>query len=292
MLEPITKQELIDASADALALEQVVNGTDTLDVTSRLARTYPTLAKALRLIVENGLLGATPFNLGSQMIASSLVDGDYAVVTDDPNPEINGFYQRQSGLWEYLAWNPLNQAKAYADANPMFRPSVLAAAADFNTLTVEGRTVVPTNEIAEACTNRPSSNAGVLDVALIGSGVFQTYRVFEFDLAYERQRLSGGTWTDWVQSASKDMVDTSAANTLQSAQDYADVAAVKPYDIVTASKNLFATSNIVSNSALNSTNGGIVAFSGWTRSGMIPVVAGQTYTLSGTRSRVGLAWFA
>lgn len=109
MTEPITKQELIDASADAQTLEDVVNGTDVTDVTSRLARTYPTLAKALRLIVQNGLLGATAFNLGSQMVASSLVNGDYAVVTDDPNPEINGFYQKQDGLWEFLEWNPINQ---------------------------------------------------------------------------------------------------------------------------------------------------------------------------------------
>ena len=113
------------------------------------------------------------------------------------------------------------------DVNRLFKPFVLAAAANFNTLVSEGRTVVPTNAIAIACTNRPSATAGVLDVALIGgSGVFQVYRVFQFDLAYERQRLSGGTWTDWVQSASKDMVDTSAANTLQGAQDYADANAL------------------------------------------------------------------
>lgn len=100
-------------------------------------------------------------------------------------------------------FSALDQSKAYADANRLFKPVVLAAAADFNTLTVEGRTVVPTNEIAAACTNRPSANAGILDVALIGSGVFQTYRVFGFDLAYERQKLSNGTWTAWVQAASK-----------------------------------------------------------------------------------------
>lgn len=245
MLEPITKQELIDASADALALEQVVNGTDTSDVTSRLARTYPTLAKAMRLIVENGLLGATPFNLGSQMIASGLANGSYAVVTDDPNPEINGFYQRQSGLWEFLAWNPLSQSKAYVNANRLFKPVALTAAADFNTLVAEGRTVVPTNAIAAACTNRPSSNAGVLDVALVGSGVFQVYRVFQFDLAYERQRLSGGTWTAWVQSASKDMVDTTAANTLQGAKDYADAnRQFKPIKLGNVSLNTLTTVGI------------------------------------------------
>lgn len=109
MTEPITKQELIDASADAQTLEDVVNGNDTTDVTSRLARTYPTLAKALRLIVQNGLLGATAFNLRSQMLASALVDNDYAVVTDDPVSTNNGFYQKRGGVFEFLAWNPINQ---------------------------------------------------------------------------------------------------------------------------------------------------------------------------------------
>ena len=83
MSEPITKQELIDASADALTLEQAVNGSDTTDVTSRLGRTYPTLPKALRLIVEAGLLGATPFVTKSALDASALADGAYAVVTND-----------------------------------------------------------------------------------------------------------------------------------------------------------------------------------------------------------------
>lgn len=129
---------------------------------------------------------------------------------------------------------PLETKLADADANPLFKPVILAAAADFNTLVAEGRTVVPTNEIAIACTNRPSATAGVLDVALIGSGVFQTYRVFEFDLAYERQKLSNGTWTTWVQLASKDMVDTSAANTLQGAKDYADANALFKPVIITS----------------------------------------------------------
>lgn len=126
MSEPITKQELIDASADALTLEQAVNGSDTTDVTSRLGRTYPTLPKALRLIVEAGLLGATPFVTKSALDASALADGAYAVVTNDrdgggvPTAQ-NGFWRKASGTWEFLAWNPLAQAIALVSAEQTAR---------------------------------------------------------------------------------------------------------------------------------------------------------------------------
>lgn len=134
MTEPITKQELIDASEDALTLEDVVNGDDVTDVTSRLARTYPTLAKALRLIVENGLLGATPFNLRSEMDLSALVDDDYAVVTDDPTPANNGFYQKQSGVFEFLAWNPINQFLAALAVEVADRAALIDEQAQFDGL--------------------------------------------------------------------------------------------------------------------------------------------------------------
>jgi hypothetical protein len=74
-------------------------------------------------------------------------------------------------------------------------------------------------------------------------------------------------------------------------EDTAVAASLKPYDIVVESKNLFAESSVVLNSYLTNA-GGISGSAGWARSGMIPVVAGQTYTLSGSRSRQGLAWFA
>jgi len=52
MLEPITKQELIDASADAATLEQALNGAPDALVTSRLGRQYKTLATVDRVISE------------------------------------------------------------------------------------------------------------------------------------------------------------------------------------------------------------------------------------------------
>jgi hypothetical protein len=221
MAEPITRQELEDGSADLATVETAVNADDNTDVVSRLGRTYPALAKAMRLVLESR---AKAYLTQSAALAdtANLRVNQAVEVTNDSDTAKNGLYQWDGTTLTKSTYDPLNQSKAYADANRLFKPVTLTAAADFNTLTIEGRTVVPTDVIAAACTNRPSDSAGILDVARIGDGVLHTYRVFEFDLAYERQKLSGGTWTDWVQLASKDMIDTTAANTLQGAKDYAD----------------------------------------------------------------------
>ena len=54
MADPITLKALQDASLDAKSLEVATNGDDNTDVTTRLGQTYPTLAKAIRLILEQG----------------------------------------------------------------------------------------------------------------------------------------------------------------------------------------------------------------------------------------------
>ena len=61
MATPITFTQLQNASADAQTLEVVVNGDENTDVTTRLGNTYPTLDKALKLIMQHGLVGSTPY---------------------------------------------------------------------------------------------------------------------------------------------------------------------------------------------------------------------------------------
>lgn len=105
MTKPITIEQLQNASRDAKTLEQVVNGDENTDVTSRLGATYPTLDKALKLLLENGLLGATPFKTHALLLSSSLDDDSYAVVTDDPTPTKNGIYQKTEGEWRLSGYN-------------------------------------------------------------------------------------------------------------------------------------------------------------------------------------------
>ncbi|HDG7210042.1 TPA: hypothetical protein PGF55_000269, partial [Acinetobacter nosocomialis] len=52
--EIITRQELVDAKADAGSLEKFISGTELEDVLTRLGMQYPTLAKAVLLIHQLG----------------------------------------------------------------------------------------------------------------------------------------------------------------------------------------------------------------------------------------------
>lgn len=130
MAEPITIQQLIEASMDSDSLEKAVNGDESTVVTSRLGRTYPSLSNALNQIdgqisdandmlvesvttlFENGGLPATPFKTKALMTASTLVDGNYAMVTDDTVN--NGLYVKTAGAWVKSNYDSLTQAVAEA----------------------------------------------------------------------------------------------------------------------------------------------------------------------------------
>jgi len=67
--EVITKQELIDAQKDAQSLETAVNGADNEDVLTRLGNVYPTIAKAVKTIIETG--GYEPFATESDLLSTT-----------------------------------------------------------------------------------------------------------------------------------------------------------------------------------------------------------------------------
>lgn len=130
MAEPISIQQLKDASLDVKSLEEAVNGDENVVVTTRLGETYPTLSNALSQIdgkldsadaqikqgitnlFQNGSLPATPFATKALMTASALADGKYAMVTDDTVN--NGLYLKTNGAWVKSAYDPLTLAKVDA----------------------------------------------------------------------------------------------------------------------------------------------------------------------------------
>ncbi|WLG14646.1 SGNH/GDSL hydrolase family protein [Psychrobacter cibarius] len=109
MAEPITIQKLLDASIDSDTLGEFAN--EDKIVISRSGLDYPSAPMASRMVVENGLLGATPFTTYAAMTASALTSDSYAIVTNDANAMINGFYEKVGSTWVYLKWNPSAQAK-------------------------------------------------------------------------------------------------------------------------------------------------------------------------------------
>ena len=105
MANAITMQQLIDASLDTDALEIAVNGADTEDVQTRLNKTYPSLAKAIKLIMQKAPINSTPFATKAALLAdATLADGAFAFVYNDTDDK-NGLYQKTNGVWAYLKYN-------------------------------------------------------------------------------------------------------------------------------------------------------------------------------------------
>lgn len=99
MADAITIKALQDASLDAKSLEEVVNGNEVKQVTTRKGETYPSVKKAIKTLFENGGLPATPFETKALMEASLLTDGSYAYVTNEVSKKENGLYVKKLGVW-------------------------------------------------------------------------------------------------------------------------------------------------------------------------------------------------
>lgn len=106
-------QAIDDAILDADSLEQFINGDDSETVLTRLSAQYPTIKKAIKQLFENGGLPAVPFATKTLMTASALVDGDYAVVTDDADN--NGLYIKTSGAWVKSSYDTSEVVKSEID---------------------------------------------------------------------------------------------------------------------------------------------------------------------------------
>src|SRR5699024_7133216 len=113
MAEPISIQQLKNASLDVKSLEEVVNGDENVVVTTRLGETYPSVKGSINKVFETGGLPATPFATKALMTASALANDKYAMVTDDTVN--NGLYVKTAGTWVKSNYDPLTQAKSYTD---------------------------------------------------------------------------------------------------------------------------------------------------------------------------------
>ena len=163
MADIIGLQELADAKLDAKSLEDVVNGNETKQVTTRLGESYPSVKKAIKTLFENGGLPATPFKTKALMTASALVDGKYAQVTDDSVAANNGLYVKTAGAWVESAYDPLTQSKSYTDA----QKSITLTAAAVNTDNAVSEIVTKTvgDEIIQGFTDKDGKLLAFIDKA-------------------------------------------------------------------------------------------------------------------------------
>lgn len=68
MADIVSRVQLENASLDCISLEQVISGSNIEDVLTRLGQQYPTLAKALYIIIQTG--GFEPFLTQAELLAS------------------------------------------------------------------------------------------------------------------------------------------------------------------------------------------------------------------------------
>ena len=109
--------DIAGASQDLKTIEDFVNLPAGSDVRPRLLPSVNvgTLADTRQAIFEAGGLPATPFATKTLMEASALVDGDYAMVTNDTEANNNGLYVKKDGVWVRSSYDPLTQAKVDAE---------------------------------------------------------------------------------------------------------------------------------------------------------------------------------
>ncbi|MDC4667764.1 pyocin knob domain-containing protein, partial [Acinetobacter baumannii] len=107
--EIITRQELVDAKADAESLQKFISGTDIEDVLTRLGQIYPTLAKLVRILMETG--GWKAYQTETILLAT----------TPTVNPSVGyAFDTKKLYRWNGTNWtdegvSPLDLSKQYTD---------------------------------------------------------------------------------------------------------------------------------------------------------------------------------
>lgn len=197
--ELMSLDDMANGHLDVATLGEAAN--EDKVITSRLGKQYPSAPMASRLLVENGLLGATPYPTHANMLAegAGLPNDSYAVVANDSTIAKNGFYQKIAGAWVFLKWNPLAQSKDYTDSNALFKPQRLESTSTIDNIKLAGIYHVPTAAIATAL-NLPDASEGQLYVSGNtkddGTGyVFQTY-INKNGNTYQRVN-TGSSWTAW-----------------------------------------------------------------------------------------------
>lgn len=106
----------IRADGSISALQKFMTNNASTEVSVPDYGNIPSLQGYISTMFANGGLPATPFETKALMTESPLVDGDYALVTNDTSTTNNGYYQKQSGSWVLLQWNPSQQlTKYYSD---------------------------------------------------------------------------------------------------------------------------------------------------------------------------------
>lgn len=283
------KTSVENFNTDAQTAEQVVNGNESGVVIARLGREYPTLPGAIQKIIDTG--GWDAYSTEAELKASIPLSSIKVALALD-----TGF------LWRYInsSWvntnkKPLQEIYNYVNTNGLFVPINLTTTnwIAVDQLKTSGWYIVTSATVATSM-GLPEPAAGILLVISNSTNALIHQKWIPFNSSKEYTRISNvsGVFPAFQKLATNNEVTAQLQQALSTYLPTSEITkyTTKPYDIIRISKNLFDKKLVQDGKYLNNT-GGILAAAGWGMSSMIPVESGQTYTLSGTRARVGLAFY-
>lgn len=196
MAEYLSPEDLEAAHANVATLGEVVNGDNQTMVESPNGEVYPSLAKALYTVIQSG--GFEPFVTEAALIASVPAVPKKAAYAVDT---LKVWYWNGSS-WADTGLSALDRAKAYADANPLFKPATLTTGQDVLTL-AEGRYRIPSITVGDSLLNMPTApyKYGYIDVGLSGGTTqYKVIRFFPYGRDtnfYTNSSYEAGVWSGW-----------------------------------------------------------------------------------------------
>lgn len=226
----------------------------------------------------------------AQAVQASFPANSIIEVTNDGAN--NGTYQWNGTTLTKSAFDPLTQAKAYSDANAIFKPLFNPTEKNLNNVPYGVHYYNVSGDITLA-NNFPvaGSPSYVLTYAVTGSSVkyqrailpfFNPIRIFD--------RLYTGSWSAWTETVTQAQV---SANVSAIAANASAITNLDSKVFSQIGKNLLDKSKIVDGEYLSLANSKILTSANYKRSGFIPVVEGQQYYLSGTSSAgTIIGWYA
>ena len=229
MADIVTKQELENASIDAKDLGECVNGNETGIVSPRLGDPYPTLPAAIEKVENIGgyVSAATLTELNTRTPAYNFQLARVEETGDEYRWDPNA---TPAAKWVPTGKNWLNAAKAYADANPLFKPVVLTASDNLNSIKTDG-IYKPGSGVPSLALNYPTTQLGSLTVFRISlSLAVQIYYTYSAG-HWIRTTDAGGNYTNaWEQLGTKTLVENWANAITNKASD-------QTFDLNTITKN-------------------------------------------------------
>lgn len=214
MAEMISTEDIVNVKRDLNDIGECINGNETGVVNPRLGDSFSTLPAAIAAVENKGGYITVP-NLAA--LNAIVPEFNHQVArTDDTGNEYRwNPAATPSPKWEATGKNYLNDAKAYADANPLFKPIVLGNE-NLNDIKVDGLYVARGTSPSLA-RNYPVAKAGYflphhIVTGSTGTLIPQTYMTFDGEFWTRGTNSNGDAYTAWTQLTTSTIVNSLIAN--------------------------------------------------------------------------------